>query len=99
MVGVASKGGGRINEHFGHAREFHVFEVSSSGVRLIGQRKVPNYCQGGWGNDDSIDAIVDLMRGVTAFCARKLATAQGPRLPKRALRCATRTLRRGSRRG
>jgi nitrogen fixation protein NifB len=72
MVGVASKGGGRINEHFGHAKEFHVFEVSPNGVRLIGQRKVPNYCQGGWGNDDSIDAIVDLMRGVTALLCAKV---------------------------
>jgi hypothetical protein len=31
LVAVATKGGGRINEHFGHAKEFQIYELSASG--------------------------------------------------------------------
>ena len=39
LMAVATKGGGVINEHFGHAREFLIYEASSAGVRFIGHRK------------------------------------------------------------
>ncbi|MGE0082193.1 MAG: nitrogenase cofactor biosynthesis protein NifB [Thiohalomonadaceae bacterium] len=46
LVAVASKGGGVINQHFGHATEFLVYEASPTGVRFIGARKVEQYCTG-----------------------------------------------------
>jgi len=50
-MAVASSGGGVINQHFGHAREFLIYEASApSGevdVRFIGARKVDLYCAGG----------------------------------------------------
>jgi nitrogen fixation protein NifB len=46
LVAVASKGGGLINQHFGHAKEFLVYEASSQGVRFIGPRKTDLYCSG-----------------------------------------------------
>ena len=45
-MAVATSGGGVINQHFGHAREFLVYEASSEGVRFIGHRKVDQYCEG-----------------------------------------------------
>ena len=45
-MAVASRGGGLINEHFGHAREFLVYEASPAGVRFIGHRKTDLYCSG-----------------------------------------------------
>ena len=54
LVAVATKGEGRINQHFGHAREFQVYEVDQAGVRFVGHRKLDdNYCQGGFGEDGS----------------------------------------------
>jgi nitrogen fixation protein NifB len=47
LMAVASKGGGVINQHFGHAREFMIYEASPSGVRFIGHRRTDNYCAGG----------------------------------------------------
>lgn len=47
LIAVATKGGGLINEHFGHAREFLVYEASPAGVRFIGHRKTMPYCEGG----------------------------------------------------
>jgi nitrogen fixation protein NifB len=46
LMAVASKGGGIINEHFGHASEFLIYEASTQGVRFIGRRKTSAYCAG-----------------------------------------------------
>lgn len=49
LMAVATSGGGVINQHFGHAKEFLVYEASNAGVRFISHRKVDQYCVG----DDS----------------------------------------------
>ena len=47
LMAVASSGGGIINQHFGHASEFLIYEASMNDVRFIGHRKVDLYCTGG----------------------------------------------------
>lgn len=49
LMAVATSGAGLINQHFGHAKEFLVYQASPAGVRFIGHRKVEQYCIG----DDS----------------------------------------------
>ncbi|MFP3632638.1 nitrogenase cofactor biosynthesis protein NifB, partial [Burkholderia sp. SIMBA_045] len=44
LVAVATKGGGRVNEHFGHVSEFQIFEVSASEALFVGHRRVDLYC-------------------------------------------------------
>ncbi|OWK20991.1 hypothetical protein AJ88_21855 [Mesorhizobium amorphae CCBAU 01583] len=39
LVAVATRGGGRVNEHFGHAKEFQVYEVSPRGISFAGIAK------------------------------------------------------------
>lgn len=46
LMAVATAGGGIINQHFGHATEFLVYEASPNGVRFISHRKVDQYCIG-----------------------------------------------------
>lgn len=46
LMAVATAGGGTINQHFGHATEFLVYEASPAGVRFISHRKVDQYCIG-----------------------------------------------------
>ncbi len=71
LVAVATKGGGRINQHFGHAREFQIYEVSASGITFTGHRKVDNYCEGGWGEDATLDSTIEALEGVRAvLCAK-----------------------------
>ena len=45
LMAVAAKHG-VVGEHFGHAREFLVYEASSAGVRFVGHRKADLYCTG-----------------------------------------------------
>ncbi|PDT44051.1 nitrogenase cofactor biosynthesis protein NifB [Sinorhizobium fredii] len=71
QVAVATKGGGRINEHFGHAKEFQVYEASQTGIKLVGHRKVEPYCHGGWGEDAALAGIIAALDGIDiVLCAR-----------------------------
>jgi nitrogen fixation protein NifB len=57
-VAVATRGGGVVDQHFGHAREFLVYDVGRGGARLVGRRSAERYCGGGEGDDDDALAVV-----------------------------------------
>ncbi len=46
LIAVATSGQGVINQHFGHAKEFLIYEASPNGVRFISHRKTELYCSG-----------------------------------------------------
>jgi nitrogen fixation protein NifB len=73
-MAVASKGNGLINEHFGHAKEFLIYEASSQGVRFIGHRKTELYCEGSDTCGDKevvLDNIIQLLADCeVVLCAR-----------------------------
>ena len=46
LMAVATEGRGLVNQHFGHAREFLIYEASAADVRFVGHRKVDLYCSG-----------------------------------------------------
>lgn len=71
LAAIVSKQGGRINQHFGHAQEFQIYEVSPYGVKFIGHRKIPPYCAENRGDDQRLDSIITALEGVQAvLCAR-----------------------------
>ncbi|MBV8607880.1 MAG: nitrogenase cofactor biosynthesis protein NifB [Singulisphaera sp.] len=75
LMAVASKGGGVINEHFGHAREFLIYEASPEGVRFLGHRKTDLYCSGGdtCGEAESaLDQIIRTLAGCEAVLCSKV---------------------------
>jgi Dinitrogenase iron-molybdenum cofactor. len=84
---VASTGGGVINQHFGHAREFLVYEAAGVGqdvaVRFLGTRKVDLYCAGGDTCGEAEDALADTIRtlaGVTGVLCSKIGIEPWDRL-------------------
>jgi nitrogen fixation protein NifB len=46
LMAVATTGGGVINQHFGHTREFLIYEAGATDVRFVGHRKTDLYCTG-----------------------------------------------------
>jgi nitrogen fixation protein NifB len=46
LMAVATSGQGVINQHFGHAKEFLIYEASPEGVRFMSHRKTDLYCSG-----------------------------------------------------
>ncbi|TVR98078.1 MAG: nitrogenase cofactor biosynthesis protein NifB [Rhodospirillales bacterium] len=80
LVAVCTKGGGRINRHFGHASEFQLFEVDRAGVRLVGHRRAGRYCQGGFGEEDVLDQVIAALDGVDAVLCAKIGSCPKDRL-------------------
>ena len=72
LVAVATKGSGRINEHFGHAKEFQIYELSTAGAKFVGHRRVDLYCQGGYGEADSLDSVIRAINDCTAVFVAKI---------------------------
>ena len=71
MVAVATRGDGRINEHFGHAKEFQINELSNTGAKFVGHRRVDHYCQGGEGEESALSTIIQAINDCHAvFVAR-----------------------------
>lgn len=71
-VAVATHGGGLVNEHFGHAREFLVYDVSRDGVRLVGTRRIEQYCSGGDGAEDVLASVIRALADCAAVLVAKI---------------------------
>ena len=75
MIAVATSGGGLINQHFGHATEFLIYEASPRGVRFIGHRKVDQYCIGGdtcGEKDSALAGSIRSLKGCEAVLCSKI---------------------------
>jgi nitrogen fixation protein NifB len=71
LVAVCTKGGGRVNQHFGHAKEFQIFEVDADGAHFVGHRRADNYCVGGVGDDEKLATVIRALEGVpVVLCAK-----------------------------
>ena len=44
LIAVASKDGRKINQHFGHAERFLIYDVNGEEVKLVEEKKVERYC-------------------------------------------------------
>ncbi|AVZ79079.1 nitrogenase cofactor biosynthesis protein NifB [Zoogloeaceae bacteirum Par-f-2] len=74
-VAVATKGGGVINQHFGHAHEFLVYEVGPQSTRFLGHRRCTPYCMGDstCGEGETVLAgIIRALEGVEVLLASKI---------------------------
>jgi nitrogen fixation protein NifB len=72
LVAVATKGSGLINEHFGHAKEFQIYELSTGGAKFVGHRRVDMYCQGGYGEEDTLDTVIRAINDCHAVFVAKI---------------------------
>ena len=74
QMAIATSGGGVINQHFGHAKEFLVYEASPTGVRFIGHRKTDLYCGGGDTCGDGESVLSQTIRALegceTVLCSK-----------------------------
>jgi len=72
LIAVATKGSGLVNEHFGHAKEFQVYELSTAGAKFVGHRRVDLYCQGGFGEEDTLATVIRAINDCHAVLVSKI---------------------------
>ncbi len=75
LMAVAAKNG-LVAVHFGHAREFLVYEASAAGARLVGHRRAESYCAGDETCGDA-DSVLAGTIGALADCEVVLCSRIG----------------------
>ncbi|MFB9982583.1 nitrogenase cofactor biosynthesis protein NifB [Mesorhizobium newzealandense] len=88
LVAVATKGGGRVNDHFGHAKEFQIYEASPRGITFVGHRKVEQYCLGGWGEKGTLAAIIAALGGIDIVLCAKIGDCPKDQLAEAGIRAS-----------
>jgi nitrogen fixation protein NifB len=74
LMAVAAKGG-VVAVHFGHAREFLVYEATAEGARFVGHRKAEQYCVGDdtCGDGESVlDRTIKALAGCEVVLCSKI---------------------------
>lgn len=80
---VASKNGYLVDQHFGHASEFLIYDASAGSVKFIERRQLGQYCYG-QENCKTTDQKINKISGVLSDCDCLLALRIGD-APKKAL--------------
>lgn len=81
LIAVASKDGKEINQHFGHAERFLIYDVESGEAKLVDEKKVERYCS--YDQDHPLrapllKAIADALHGCSAVVCAQIG--QGPQM-------------------
>ncbi len=74
LIAVASKDGREINQHFGHAERFLIYEVEQDNVNLVDEKKVERYCS--FDPENPLRSRVLKEIGAALRGCRAVATAQ-----------------------
>ncbi len=85
LVAVATKGNRLVNQHFGHAKEFQIFEVDGTDVKFVAHRKVDHYCQSGYGEEATLDNIIKSISDCKGVLASKIGDCPQEELRKAGL--------------
>nr|WP_044291289.1 nitrogenase cofactor biosynthesis protein NifB [Rivularia sp. PCC 7116] len=82
LLAVATKGGGIVNQHFGHAKEFQIYEVDGRKVEFVGHRKIDHFCQGGYGEEATLENIIKALADCKAVLVSKIGDCPKEELQK-----------------
>ena len=72
LVAVATKGHGKVNQHFGHATEFQIFQVGRGEAVFVGHRRVDLYCQGGFAEGEQLPSIISAINDCHAVLVARI---------------------------
>ena len=73
---VATKDGISINEHFGHAKQFYIYEVAGNECSLLEKRQVEHYCLGQTSSKTAMATIIRAIEDCEAVLVAKIG--EGP---------------------
>ncbi len=71
-LAIASKDGISINEHFGHAKQFHIYLVSPDTCNRLETREVAHYCLGRHADESAMTGILAAIKDCHAVFVAKI---------------------------
>jgi MoaA/NifB/PqqE/SkfB family radical SAM enzyme len=89
LFAVASKSGVLVDEHFGHAAEFFIYERSGKRVSLKEKRVVPQFCGDDCGSGSHREEIFDILSDCTAVLVMRIGEMPRARFAERNIRVIT----------
>ncbi len=84
-VAVATKEGRAISEHFGHAKLFYIYDVSTDQCQLVEQRHVDHYCLGGHSDKSALAGILETISDCQAVFVAKIGDGPTEKLAARGI--------------
>ena len=86
-VAVATSDGFTVNEHFGHAQFFRVYELNDDGYEYTGIRDAVAVCQQALGHDTTrFDKIIELLSDCDAVLVNRIGEGAAAYLIERGVR-------------
>ncbi len=97
LFAVSSKSGVLVDQHFGHATDFYIYEYKGSNIKFKERRSVSKYCDGvescdgvGGGDKESkIDNILEAVKDCKAVVAMRIGEAPKQKLKDKAIETFT----------
>ena len=89
---AASKSGMAVDEHFGQAETFYIFESVGADVRFVEARRVEKYCSGGQdcdGKEDKMERILAAVSDCQVVMALRAGDAPTKMLSEQGIRMIT----------
>jgi predicted Fe-Mo cluster-binding NifX family protein len=86
---VASKSGMLVDQHFGHANDFYIYESDGENVRFSEKRNVPRYCAGNEVCEDEenkIDTIIKVISDCNGILALRIGDSPSKKLLEKGLK-------------
>ncbi len=78
LIAVASRDGLEINQHFGHAERFLIYDVVGTEAKLVDEKKVERYCSSDADHPlrtHILQAIADAVKGCRALVCAQIGQA------------------------
>lgn len=77
LVAVTTRDGKVVQEHFGHARHFHIVEIDGDGYRYVETREIEAHCGGQAPGETSHSAarfgpVIELLRDCDAIVTAQI---------------------------
>ena len=81
-IAIASKDGIAVNLHFGHAKEFWIYQCDDAGCQLLERRDVDHYCHGQHGDQSAMQKILKTINDCEAVFVAKVGDGPTEKLAK-----------------
>lgn len=97
LFAVSSKSGVLVDQHFGHATDFYIYEYLNKSIRFREKRSVSKYCDGsescdgmGGGNKEGkMDAILEAVKDCNGVVAMRIGEVPKQKLKEQSIEIFT----------
>jgi len=97
LFAVSSKSGILVDQHFGHASDFYIYEYKNKSIRFKERRSVTKYCEGsdscdgmgGGSKEGKMEAILDTVKDCTGVLAMRIGDAPKQKLKEKSIETFT----------